>query len=745
MDISRIRDFLNYIPELSQTPKKLFDIVFSQATYLNATDREQVKKAFLFAERFHHGVLRHSGEPYMIHPVKVLEFLLELHPDVVTMQVALLHDVIEDTSATYEQVKKEFSEEVADLCVALEKVAKVRYRWEERHIETLKKTFLAMGQDLRVIIIKLADRVHNIQTLHYHPSRQKKQRIAEETLKVYVPIAKRLWLYIYQGLLENGAFYQLNPKEYKRISDWLLKNYGDVDQMKEKGIARLQEICSEDGVPPIEVLGRLKSPYRIFTKLQKYNTQDSSKVMDVLAFRVITTSIVDCYSDLGAIHKHFTPIFARMKDYIALPKSNGYKSLHTTVLGMFSLPVEIQIRTEEMDHIANYWVAAHFAYSENRAPVQVSYAQAAWIEKLQTLVQRYQEPDTDREKFRYELDIEILHKNIFVYTPKGDIIELPQESTVLDFAFRVHSDVGLKFKNAIVNNKIVPIDFKLKTGDIVDIQTFKNKFTATRWWLQFLHTPSAKNKLNKFLRTQEKEEILGELTILINTKLQELHLPLLGAKDDKISKQYDKEWFEQMFFKIRDRQLSITRLIRQAYGDAIVKQLPNMSLQIIQRKNESARLLSKQTSQWVVIDGDKTMDVILCPECKPTRTKQIIARSGKDGIKIHTLTCHALETIGVSKLLEAHRQGSQLSLYRYALILYMMDKPGMLLELLKIFEQLAINVISLKTGERGNKDQREIFLTIEVSNPSKVAFVLSDLKNRKKLIKIVSSHFVVTT
>lgn len=745
MDISRIRDFLNYIPELSQTPKKLFDIVFSQATYLNATDREQVKKAFLFAERFHHDVLRHSGEPYMIHPVKVLEFLLELHPDVVTMQVALLHDVIEDTSATYEQVKKEFSEEVADLCVALEKVAKVRYRWEERHIETLKKTFLAMGQDLRVIIIKLADRVHNIQTLHYHPSRQKKQRIAEETLKVYVPIAKRLWLYIYQGLLENGAFYQLNPKEYKRISDWLLKNYGDVDQMKEKGIARLQEICSEDGVPPIEVLGRLKSPYRIFTKLQKYNTQDSSKVMDVLAFRVITTSIVDCYSDLGAIHKHFTPIFARMKDYIALPKSNGYKSLHTTVLGMFSFPVEIQIRTEEMDHIANYWVAAHFAYSENRAPVQVSYAQAAWIEKLQTLVQRYQEPDTDRETFRYELDIEILHKNIFVYTPKGDIIELPQESTVLDFAFRVHSDVGLKFKNAIVNNKIVPIDFKLKTGDIVDIQTFKNKFTATRWWLQFLHTPSAKNKLNKFLRTQEKEEILGELTILINTNLQELHLPLLGAKDDKISKQYDKEWFEQMFFKIRDRQLSITRLIRQAYGDAIVKQLPNMSLQIIQRKNESARLLSKQTSQWVVIDGDKTMDVILCPECKPTRTKQIIARSGKDGIKIHTLTCHALETIGVSKLLEAHRQGSQLSLYRYALILYMMDKPGMLLELLKIFEQLAINVISLKTGERGNKDQREIFLTIEVSNPSKVAFVLSDLKNRKKLIKIVSSHFVVTT
>lgn len=234
MDISRIRDYLNYIPELTQTPNQLFDNVFSQATYLNDTDRERVKKAFTFANHFHKHTLRHSGEPYMIHPIKVLEFLLELHPDVVTMQVALLHDVIEDTPATYEQVKEAFSEEVADLCVALEKVAKVRYKGEERHIETLKKTFLAMGQDLRVIIIKLADRVHNIQTLHYHPSKQKRRRIAEETLKVYVPIAKRLGLYIYQGLLENGAFYQLNPKEYKRISDRLLKNYGDVDAMKEE-------------------------------------------------------------------------------------------------------------------------------------------------------------------------------------------------------------------------------------------------------------------------------------------------------------------------------------------------------------------------------------------------------------------------------------------------------------------------------------------------------------------------------
>ena len=232
MDISKIRSYINYTPVLENTPEQLFLQVLKKATYLNKTQREAVKKAFYFADRHHAQCCRLSGELYMIHPVKVMEFLMELSPDTASLQVALLHDVIEDTPATYEDVKKEFGTEVADLCVGLEKIGKVKYRGEDRNIETLKKTFLAMSKDLRVIFIKLADRIHNIQTLHYHPKLEKRKRIAEETLKIFVPIAKRLGLYVFQGLLENGAFYQLYPKEYKRISDWLDKKYGDVDRFK---------------------------------------------------------------------------------------------------------------------------------------------------------------------------------------------------------------------------------------------------------------------------------------------------------------------------------------------------------------------------------------------------------------------------------------------------------------------------------------------------------------------------------
>jgi len=743
MDISRIREYLDYKPVIRQTSDELFADVLKRITYLSPEEKEKIQQAYDYAKKYHHSEKRLSGEVYIIHPIKVMEFLLELSPDVVSLQVALLHDVIEDTPATYEEVKQEFWTEVADLCVALEKVAKVRYRGEERSIETLKKTFLAMGHDLRVILIKLADRVHNIQTLHYHPTKQKRLRIAEETLKVYVPIAKRLWLYVFQGLLENGAFYQLDPKEFTRISNRLEKTYGDIDAYKDEWILRLQEICKEDGVAPVEVLWRLKSPYRIYTKLQKYNTQDISKIMDVVAFRIIATSITDCYSDLWAIHKHFTPIFAKMKDYIAIPKPNGYKSLHTTVLGMFSFPVEIQIRTGDMDRVANYGVAAHFAYAEERKAVSVSEKQAAWIEKLQSLVTKYQEW-SDRETFKHELDIEILQKNIFVYTPKGDIIELPLESSVLDFAFRVHSDVWLKFKHAMVNNKIVPIDFRVKTGDIIDIQTFKNKYTASKSRVKYLHTPSAKTKLNKYLRQIEKDDLNHELTPLINMKLHEYGLPLLGHKDDKVLKLFPGDSWEQQLFKIRDRQVSITRFLRQVYGADLVPEQKYGPIQknILANKRDTALVLKKNTDLKIIVDGDKSMDVIFCPECKPQSWTIVIARSGKDGIKIHTMDCIALHTVDPAKLIEAHRYGEEPNTYQARLTVTMKDVPGVLLELLKLLDYLNINLSLLSTGNLTVWWRKDVYVTIDLQNPSKITFILKELLNKKDICKLVKHTFV---
>jgi guanosine-3',5'-bis(diphosphate) 3'-pyrophosphohydrolase len=752
MDITRIREYLDYKTVLDRSPEQLFDAVMKKVTYLSAKQKQQVKQAFYFANIYHQEWIRLSWEKYMIHPIKVMEFLLELSPDVISLQVALLHDVIEDTDATYDDVEKQFWVEVAELCVGLEKVAKVKYRWEERSIETLKKTFMAMGNDLRVIFIKLADRVHNIQTLHYHPAKVKRQRIAEETLKVYVPIAKRLWLYVFQWLLENGAFYQLDPKEYTRIASRIKKNYWNIDKYKDQWIELLRNICNEDGVPPISVLWRLKSPYRIYTKLQKYKTQDISKIMDIVAFRIITHSISDCYSDLGAIHKHFTPIFSKMKDYIALPKPNNYKSLHTTVLGMFSFPVEIQIRTQEMDIVANYWVAAHFAYSESWTSVSVSENQAAWIQKLQQLAEKYQwGDDTDKEDFKNELNIELLEKNIFVYTPKGDILELPSESTVLDFAFRVHSDVWLKFKLALVNSKIVPIDWRVKTGDIVDIQTFKHKYTATKSWLNYLHTPSARTKLTKYLRHLEKEDISQEMTAVINAKLAEFWLPLLWQKDDKVLKQFSVDQWEQQLLKLRDRQISLTKFLRWIYWSERIpeKHVPTAVQQnYTDRAQETVNALTtwKNNYSWqknqVFVDGDKTFEVLFCPECKPNNTDSIVWRSWKDGIKIHCVSCAWVRLVNPQKLLEAHRFGSPSTNYLIQFDLDLKDSPWVLLELLKMIEQLHINVISLHTAKEAIAWRKEVYVVLEFPNPSKIAFVLKELTVRKDICRTAQFKFV---
>jgi GTP pyrophosphokinase len=365
---------------------------------------------------------------------------MEINPDAISIQACILHDVIEDTQYTYADIEQRFGKEIADICEGLVKVSKVRYKGEDRGLETIKKTFLAMAQDLRVIFIKLADRIHNIQTLQYLPE-EKKTKIAQETLKVYAPVAKRLGLYAYQLYLENGSFRILYPERFEEIMEHIRKYFGGGEKFIDKGIKMLTSILKKEGLSGFTIQGRIKSPFRIFEKMEKkYHTDDVAMIMDLLAFRVITDSVSDCYMILGIIHKYYTPLIKKIKDYIALPKFNGYKSIHTTILGMFRFPIEIQIRTRAMDNIAEYGVAAHYAYAEHNASVKASSTQNDWIKRLQSIVAEYTE-SSNKENFKDSLNIEILDKAIFVYTPKGDIKELPQGSSILDFAFSIHSEI----------------------------------------------------------------------------------------------------------------------------------------------------------------------------------------------------------------------------------------------------------------------------------------------------------------
>ena len=667
MDIRQIDTFFDYKPVIDKDPQFIVDnIIFSAKKYLSEDKIKQIQKAYEFASVAHQWQFRLSWEAYIIHPLRATEFLMEIKPDLESIQSCILHDVIEDTPITYEQLKSEFWREVADICEWLVKVSKIKYKWEERQLETLKKTFLAMAKDLRVIFIKLADRVHNVQTLQYHPNPEKRIKIAEETLKVFVPIAKRLGLYYYQLYLENWSFKVLNPNEFDRILTYLKKYFWEWEKYTEKWIKTLTTLLYKEWITNFEVKWRIKSPYRVYEKLQKkYNTTDLSSVMDFIAYRIITKSVGDCYMVLGIIHKHYTPLIKKIKDYIAVSKFNGYKSIHTTVLWMFRFPVEIQIRTYEMDDVAEFWVAAHFAYSEQNSSVSVSQQQSEWIKRLQRIVDAYKTSD-EKESFKDELNIEVLQKWVFIYTPQWDVIELPGWATVLDFAFNIHSEIWLRFKNALVNWEIKPISYVPNNWDVIHINTFKNRYSANKHWLEFLRTPIAKTQLLRFIRLQEKKERLEVTIESFNKTLKDLWLPLYKSDKDAIHKIIDDGEMEKRLLLVFEKKDTFHSIIKLVYPDVFASN--KMSEAKIQNKKPGKSVLQ------AIVDNNKLLNCTFCPECMPSINDKIIAKSSKFWMKIHKMECKALKTVSFDNLLEAHREHQDNNEYKFLLKIKLINK-----------------------------------------------------------------------
>lgn len=704
-------------------------IIASASQYLSDEELRKLQKAYIYAAHAHSGQKRLSGEDYIVHPLRATQILLTLKPDATTIQACILHDVIEDTEITYEDIYKNFGQEVANLCEGLVKVSKVRYQGEDRQIETLKKTFLAMASDLRVIFIKIADRIHNIQTLHFHPKEEKKQRIALETLKIYVPICKKLGLYQFQLYLENGVFKILHPEEYHQVIDFLKKKYPHADRDIIKWKQKIEKLLNAKGVINFFVTGRVKSPYRIYEKLiKKYHHLDFTKVLDVMAFRVVVDTIPECYSVLWIIHSAYNPLINKIKDYIAVPKFNDYQSLHTTILGLYPFPVEIQMRTKDMHSIAEFGVAAHFLYKEESQDNNIlTSRQSQWLQNLQESVQQYQSLEKS-EDFQKKLAIELLDNNIFVYTPKGDVIELSKWSTVLDFAFRIHTDVGLKFKNATVNNMIKPIWYQLKSGDVVAINTFKHQYTATKYWIDYLHTPTAKSKLVRFIKSQEKEVYIKQWTELIDAKLAKYNLPLLSSDKDKVKKYYG-DAFEHTLLQVASKAISPNSVIKQVYHIS-----PEKSQPLPDTKKIEPIWPTTVTSQ-IIIDDSQLLSYDLCPLCQPNPPTKIIARSGKDGIKIHTMTCKGLQTISLDKLIKARREGSEEQSYDFTIDIAIEAKNLNLITLLWLLQELGITIESI-TIEKQSHEITVVHVHFNHPNPSKIWYIITYLQ--KHYVDIMS-------
>ena len=458
-------------------------------------DKTLIEKAYNFAKKAHEGQLRKSGDPYFVHVASTGKNLADLGMSSTVVAAGLLHDVLEDADVTKEELTHEFGEEIVKLVEGVTKLGKVKYKGVERNVENLRKFFISVAEDLRVLVIKLADRLHNIETLkHVRPDKQK--RIALETLEIYAPLANRLSMGRLKGRLEDAAFQFAYPKEYEEVKKMLL----DKKDAKEKYLIevkdKIEEKIKEAKLKNTKIDYRQKHLYSLWKKLQKYD-MDIGKIYDIIALRVMVNSVSDCYHILGLIHGEWTPVPNRIKDYIASPKSNGYQSLHTTIFTGTGGIVEIQIRTHEMHEKAENGIAAHFIYKEKNKTEKIIPKQFEWVNQLHDLNQTNEE---DPEKFLKTIKMDFFKDRVFIFTPKGDIIDLPEDSSVIDFAYAIHTDVGDHAQGAKINGKNSSLGTKLKNNDIVEIQTNKNAKPSSKW-LDYAKTSLARKRINLHLKS----------------------------------------------------------------------------------------------------------------------------------------------------------------------------------------------------------------------------------------------------
>ena len=511
----------NYTPQ---------EVIALCLTYMSSEHVTFVKRAYDLAEKAHAGQMRKSGEQFISHPVQVAAILAELRMDPVTVATGFLHDVVEDTEYTYADIAELFNPEVADLVDGVTKLGKFKFKSKKEHqAENHRKMLIAMAQDVRVVLVKLADRLHNMRTLSYH-RKEKQVDIATETMEIYAPLADRLGISRIKWELEDISLRYTNSQQYYRIVHMMNSRREDRERYIENAKATIQEAVDELDIEA-DITGRPKHIFSIYKKMRNQKKQ-FSEIYDLLALRVIVPSIKDCYGVLGAIHTKWKPMPGRFKDYIAMPKANMYQSLHTTVLGPDATPLEVQIRTFKMHEIAEYGVAAHWAYKEGittKAPTDEMDQHISWFRDIIEL----QTESNTASDFMDSIKQDIFKDKVYVFSPKGDVMELPRDSSTLDFAYHVHTEVGNQSTGANVNGKIVPLNYKLKNGDIVEMLTSSSSFGPSRDWLKYVNTSKAKNRIKHFFKTQQKDENIQEGRELMQEHLERLDFTPKDFLDDK--------------------------------------------------------------------------------------------------------------------------------------------------------------------------------------------------------------------
>ncbi len=695
-----------------------------RARYAKA-ELPDLQRAFAFAEAAHHGQKRLTGDDFIEHPLQVAMILADLGMDTTTLQAALLHDVVEDTPATLAEIEREFGPQVALMVDGLTKLDKIRFRSrEQEQAENVRKMIIAMARDIRVLLIKLADRLHNMRTLSVF-SRQKQQEKATETLEIYAPLAHRLGVYRIKWELEDLAFEALHPRRFEEIRNLVEKREGErqeyLDGVTEEVRTKLREVKLK-----AEVEGRPKHLYSVYEKMV-LRGKEFNEIYDLVGIRILVDSLRDCYAVLGALHALWKPVPGRFKDYIAMPKFNMYQSLHTTVIGPGGRPLEVQIRTEQMHRTAEYGIAAHWRYKGGGSKKGDDHAEMQWLSRMI----EWQKEMSDPREFMEGLKIDLYAGQVFVFTPKGDVVSLPAESTPIDFAYAVHTEVGHRCMGARVNGRLVPLDYELQTGDSVDVLTSKAPDAGpSRDWLAIVKSPRARTKVRQWFSRERREDALETGKDLLKGALRKQSLPSVRLTSDDLMTQVAADLkypnLDSLYVAIGEGHVSpqsvVSRLTRLVSGEAEeeAEEIPAARPVEISGKANSA----------VVVQGRSDVWVKLSKCCTPVPGDQVIGFVTRGlGVSVHRTDCPNVKALTKEpdRLIEVSWRAGAATSFAVAVQVEALDRTKLLRDVASVLSDMHVNILTASSSVSRDRVTTLRF-TFELADIAHLSSILAAVK-----------------